>query len=145
MSIREAKEQDIPRLVEMGSRSLREGAYKDMISDNRVQTATLAEQVINQSGKVLVAEENGQLVGLLAMFIGPHFFSGEIIATELMWYCEPEYRRSFTAIGLLRAAEKTARNAGAKSMIFTAPTQEVEQAYKCLGYHWVEANYRKAL
>ena len=145
MSIRLAVEQDIPRLVEMGSRSLREGAYAEMLKDNQTQTAILAESVINRSGKVLVAEENGQIVGLLALFIGPHFYSAEPTATELMWYCEPEYRQSFTAVALIRAAEKLARDAGCISMILTAPTKEVQQAYKSLGYHWVEANYRKAL
>lgn len=143
--IRLATEQDIPRLVEMGSRSLREGAYADMLKDNQTQTSALAEAVIKQAGKVLVAEENGQIVGLLALIIAPHFYSAEPTATELMWYCEPEFRHSFTAVALMRAAEKIAREAGCISMVLTAPTKEVGKAYQSLGYREIETNYRKVL
>lgn len=145
MPTREATSADIPRLVEMGSRSLREGAYRDMLTDNPVQTSALAEQVINRSGKVLVTEDKGEIVGLLALFIGPHFFSGEMTATELMWYMEPEYRKSFAGVGLLRAGEKLARELGCVSMVFTAPTAEVSKAYQSLGYREIESNWRKVL
>jgi N-acetylglutamate synthase-like GNAT family acetyltransferase len=142
--IREAKSEDIPRIQEMGSRSLREGPYKDLVGDNPEQTGKLALEVM-QKGIILVAEEDGKLTGVLAFIIFPHYFSGELTAGELIWYVEPEYRKSFTALALLRAAERMARGFAAKRMQFTAPTVEVGAAYQALGYQPVEVSFQKAL
>lgn len=144
--IREATTEDIPRLVEMGSRSLREGPYKDQVEDNPEASAKLALHVIStQNGRVLVAEENGILVGLLGFILFPHYFSGVLTAGEVMWYTEPEFRQSFTSLALLRAAERMARHLGAKRMQFTAPTREVAAAYEKLGYSPIEVSYQKVL
>lgn len=144
--IREATAADIPRLVEMGSRSLREGPYKDQVEDNPEQSAKLAFGVISsQNGRVLIAEEDGKVVGLLGFILFPHYFSGVLTAGEVMWYTEPEFRKSFTALALLRGAERMARDLGAKRMQFTAPTREVARAYESLGYTPIEVSYQKVL
>lgn len=145
MQIREAQESDVPRITEMGSRSLREGAYRDLVGDNPGQTGKLALEVMGK-GKILVSEESdGTLSGLLAFIVFPHYFSGELTAGEVMWYVEPEHRKSLTSICLLRAAERMAREMGAKRMQFTAPTAEVGRAYESLKYKQVEVTYQKAL
>jgi len=143
--IREAQESDIPRIVEMGSRSLKEGPYKDQVGDNPDITKQLAWDVISQKGRVLIALEDGKIIGLLAFILFPHYFSSELTAGELMWYVLPEYRKSFTAIALLRAAERMARELGAKRMQFTAPTDEVASAYARLGYSQIEVSFQKEL
>jgi len=143
--IREAQESDIPRIVEMGSRSLKEGPYKDQVGDNPDITKQLAWDVISQKGRVLIALEDGKIIGLLAFILFPHYFSSELTAGELMWYVLPEYRQSFTAIALLRAAERMARELGAKRMQFTAPTDEVAAAYARLGYSQIEVSFQKEL
>lgn len=142
--IRVATDLDIPRIVEMGSRSLREGPYNDMIDDNPEASALLAINVLkSQNGTILVSEEDGKLVGLLAFFLYPHYFDGKPTGSELMWWVEPEYRKSFTAVALLRAAEAMARKDGAVRMQFTAPTEAVAQAYASLGYRAIEVSYQK--
>lgn len=129
----------------MGSRSLREGPYKDEI-DNPSQSAETALTVIQSSnGKVLVSEEEGKLTGLVGFILYPHFFTGEMTGIELMWWVEPEYRQSMTGIVLIRAAQRIAKEMGAKKMQFTAPTPEVGRAYEALGYRQVEIGYQKAL
>jgi GNAT superfamily N-acetyltransferase len=142
--IREATVDDIPRIQEMGSRSLREGPYKELVGDNPEQTAKLALDVLKK-GMILVAEQDGQLIGLLGFIVFPHYFSGELTAGEVMWYVEPEFRQSWTALALLRAAERMARSFGAKYMQFTAPTAEVGRAYEALHYKQIEVSYQKAL
>lgn len=147
--IREAKEQDIPRIVEMGSRSLAEGPYRDQISDNPEETGKFALQVMNQ-GKVLVAEQDSKLIGLLAFILFPHYFSGELTAGEVMWYVEPEYRQAASfgksiALDLLDKAEGMARAEGAKRMQLTAPTDAVGILYKRRGYKQIEVSYQKEL
>lgn len=142
--IREAVDSDIPRIVEMGSRSLREGPYCDQVGDSPKTTAALCQQVL-ETGKILVAEEDGNVVGVLGFVVFPHYFSAEPTAGELIWYVEPEYRQSFISLSLLRKAQSMARNMGAKRMQFTAPTEEVGKAYESLGYKKVEVTYQKCL
>lgn len=147
--IREAETTDIPRIIEMGSRSLREGPYKDQIADNPEQATVTALQVIESSeGRILLAEEDGQVIGLVGFVVFPNYFTGEPTGNEIMWWVEPECRKKFpfTAIALFRAAERIARDeCGATKMCFTAPTQEVGKMYEMLGYSPVEVAYQKAL
>jgi GNAT superfamily N-acetyltransferase len=142
--IREANEADISRIVEMGSRSLMEGAYRDQVSDNPEQTKKFALQVMQQ-GKILVAEEEDRLVGLLAFILFPHYFSGEPTAGEVMWYVEPEHRPGGIALKLLWAAEELAKTLGAVRMQMTSPTADVASIYQRFGYKQIEVSYQKEL
>lgn len=143
--IREATAADIPRIVELGSRSLVDGPYRDEL-DNPEQSAATALSVIrSQNGKVLLAEDGGRVVGLLGFVVYPHYFTGKLTAIELMWYVEPEHRSSFAAIALLRAGQRIAKTMGATKMQFTAPTEDVGRMYEMLGYSKLEVAYQKSL
>lgn len=143
--IREAASSDIPRIVELGSRSLVDGPYRDLVKDTPEQSAKLALQVIEKAGRVLLWEENGQITGMLAFILFPHYFTGELTAGELMWYVEPESRPGGAALRLLWAAEELARSLGAQKMQFTAPTEAVGDIYKRFGYSKIEVSYQKEL
>jgi ribosomal protein S18 acetylase RimI-like enzyme len=144
MSIREAEASDIPRLVELGSRSLKDGPYAGIIEDVPEQSKQFAEWM-QGNGNVLVGEEDGKVVGLLAFITTLHHFSGQPYAAELMWYVEPEYRKGGIGLRLLWEAEKMAKAVGAKDMVFTAPNEDVAALYKRFGYEKLEVTYRKTL
>lgn len=144
--IREASQADIPRIVELGSESLLEGPYRELIKDKPEQTAQLAIEVIREKGKVLLFEnDEGKIVGLLGFIIFPHYFTGEITAGEMIWYVSPDERKGCGAIRLLWAAEKLAKELGAIRMQFTAPTSEVGAIYKRFGYQQIEVSFQKEL
>jgi GNAT superfamily N-acetyltransferase len=144
--IREAETKDIPRIVEMGTRSLLIGPYRDQVADNPEVTTRLAELFIeNPQCKVLVSEEEGKITGLLAFVVFPHYYSGEITAGELMWYVEPEHRVGGIALRLLQEAETVARSMGAIRMQLTAPTEALGALYKHCGYHQLEVLYQRQL
>ena len=144
-AIREATEADIPRIVEMGARSLAEGPYKDIIAGTAAAEKLARDLVASAAAKVLLYERDGETVGLVAFTVLPHFFSGEPTGTEVMWFVLPEHRQSFAAVALLRAAERIARAMGAKQMQFTAPTPEVGRMYELLGYAVIEIGYQRTL
>lgn len=148
MSIRDALPSDIPELVRMGSRSLKEGPYSGEI-DNPEQSARLALDVMNQSnGKILIAEDDeGKSAGLLGFILYPHYFTGRLMAIEIMWWVEPEYRSSMIGIVLVRAAQRIAKTMGAVVMQFTAPsaTPQVGKAYEAMGYRKMEEAYQRDL
>lgn len=145
--IRAATASDLPRIVELGSRSLKDGPYSGMIKDTPEQSAKLALQTIQSAnGKILVYEtDGGRVAGLLGFFIFPHYFTGEPTATELMWYVEPEERKGGGAMHLLWEAEKQAKQMGAKKMGFTAPNGDVAKLYERFGYKQVEVSFMKEL
>src|SRR5437762_11638475 len=101
--IREAREADLGRLVEMGQRFLRESSYKTHLSDNPEQMRKLAKD-LTERNSVLVAEEDGQLIGMLGFLVYPHFLSGDLTVGEVFWYVEPEHRGA--GVRLLRETEK---------------------------------------
>jgi len=145
-SIREATDSDIPRIVEMGRRFLHEGPYRDVIEDNPEVSIALAHKRIDSPGaKVLVSEEEGIVNGVLAFILYPHFYSGKMTAQELIWYVLPEARQSLIPICLLRAAQRIAKEMGAKYMQFTAPTPEIGRMYEICGYKQIEVGYQKEL
>lgn len=144
--IRLATAADIPRLVELGAISLKNGPYKDRIKDKPEAARKLAETLI-ENGKVIVVEFEGAVVGLLALAFFPHYFTGEKTAAEVMWYVLPEWRQKIgmDAIALFRAAEREAREAGCTLLQFTAPTEEVAQMYEKAGLKALEVGYYKDL
>lgn len=141
--IREALMEDIPRIVELGSRSLQDGPYKDRIQDNPVQAAKFAGLIIGGFGKVLLWEEEGKVSGLFAFIAYPHFFDAVMTAQEIMWYVEPEARSGGAAIKLLWAAEEKAKELGVKVMQVTAPNKEVGNLYVRFGYKPAEIVFER--
>lgn len=140
--IRVATESDIPRLLEMAQRFHRESEYREHLGANAEKMEQLGRQLIANNG-VLIAEQDGKIVGMIGYYIYPHFISGEIIAGEVFWWVEPEHRGEGKA--LLAEAESRARSAGATKMQMIAPNDRVGELYRRLGYNFVESTYQRSL
>jgi GNAT superfamily N-acetyltransferase len=144
--IRLAKKEDVPRIVELGSLSLKGGPYEQLIADHPEHTAKLAINIIAGGGKILLWDEDGQVSGLLAFIVIPHPFSGELTADEAIWYVLPEARKGGAGIKLLWAAEQMAKEMGAKKFQFASPMQSHAGAiYERFGYREIEVSYLKNL
>ncbi len=146
--IREAAATDIPRIIEMGSRSIGEGPYSAILADKPEVTTRLAEKLLTApNAKILVSEaEDGRVYGVFAFILFDHYYSGEFVAGEMIWYLEPEARKSGMALELLWAAEKLAHDMGAKKMQLTAPTEEIAAMYtKLRGYRKVETAFQRSI
>lgn len=144
--IREADASDILDIVRLGSQSLIDGPYAGMLKDAPEQSAKLALQVIQGSGKVLLLEnEEKKVVGLLGFVIFPHYFTGRPTANEVMWYVLPEERKGAGGLQLLWRAEQEAKKMGATHMAFTAPNADIGRLYEKFGYKQVEVSFQKEL
>jgi len=144
--IRTATQADIPRIVELGTQSLKDGPYAGMLKDTPENSAVLALKIIGGNGKVLLYEnEAGRVCGLLGFILFPHYFTGELTATEIMWYVEPEERKGGGGMFLLWEAEKEAKKMGATRMGFSAPDDKVSEIYARFGYKKIETTFMKVL
>lgn len=149
--IRIATLDDLDAVTELGKQSLVDGPYAGEVQFNHERAKAFAKNVINVLGKVLLWEEGGQPVGLLAFIFFPHYFSGEPTAQEVVFYIRPEFRAA-KAIGdspglrLMQSAEDLAKKLGAKKIQFTAPAKTgVGILYERVGYKLVEVGYQKCL
>jgi GNAT superfamily N-acetyltransferase len=142
--IRLATNADVPRLVEMGRRFISSTNYQSLLPVNPTQMSDFARRLIEARG-VLVCERDGAVVGMIGLAFFPHFISGEMVAAEVFWWLEPEYRGGTEGIRLLRAAESQARARGAVKLQMIAPSDEVSAMYQRMGYAFVEAAYQRSL
>lgn len=144
--IRKATEADVREIVELGRQFLLDGPYKDIIEDHPQVPTELAHKLLSlpETACILVDDDHG-LNGIVAFIIYPHFYSGVLTAQEIIWYVKPEARNSFVPIALMRAAERNAREMGAKYMQFSAPTENVGKLYEMCKYKQIEVGYQKEL
>lgn len=145
--IRNARESDVGRIVEMGRRFRKDTTYSKYLSENPTRMAHLAEQLIAQKGLLVLdrADRPGTdgVVGMLGFIVHSHFISGESVAGEVFWWVEPENRGQ--GLELLTEMEKRARAAGATQIQMIAPDPKLERLYRHLGFEFVESTYQRAL
>ena len=143
-TIRRASLDDVPTLVALGGRFLRESSYAEHYADNPVQQTRLAEwATTDPAATVFLLERDGVPVGALVCVMIVHPFSGERIVSELMWWVEPETRGA--GLKLLKAMERWGASQGATKIQMIAPDDRVANLYRRLGYHWVESAYQRTL
>lgn len=140
--IRLAKENDVPRMVEMGERFRRETSYAKFLSKNPSRMEALGKQLMTHDG-LLASEEGGKLVGMLGYITHDHFISGDKMVGEVFWWVEPEHRGE--GLKLVLAMEKKGRENGAVCSQLVAPDERTGNFYKLLGYEFVEATYQRKL
>lgn len=141
--IRLATTEDFPRIIELGRKYLLEGPYRGQITDNPEAVERFIYWLAQQdNAQILVFEEDDLVQGVLAFFIYPHYFGGELCANEMIWCVEKEHRGR-GSMELLWAAERMAYDMGAIRMQLTAPTREIGALYEhCKGYKLVEVGYQ---
>ena len=145
--IREARPGDVDRIVELGSKSIAEGPYKDQLLDKPEVTRSLtAKMLASENAHVLVAEDADGVFGLFAYILFPHYFSGEMTAGEMIWYVVPEKRAgSPVSLELLWKAQQSAKEKGARRFQLTAPTPEIGRMYSQMRFREIETTYQREL
>lgn len=168
-TIRAATPADRFRLVEMASRFLLESDYGPIFAERSTpeKLGALVDKVL-EIGVIFVAErqfdidvatgtpatadtiatmEAVELVGMLAIVILPHLFTGLPFGDEIAWWVEPEHRgNGRIAYKLLRSAEEWATRNGANMVKMSAPAGSTVGAfYERMGYRPVETAFIKSV
>lgn len=143
--IREARPNDVPWVVGMGDRFIRETEYKSHISGDPNKMRELVEALMaNPDGLLLVYDNDGMVDGMMGVLMFRHPMSDQLVASEMFWWVEPEARGS-AGVRMLRMAEEWARLRGAERMMMIAPTDRVGEFYERVGYGKVETSYMRVL
>lgn len=144
--IREATLTDGPRLLEMSQRFLTETIYAQLAPADPIAVVNLI-CVVLEKGVVFVEElPDGTLIGMIAIVPLPHLLTGKQYGDEIVWWVEPEHRKSRAAYRLLCAAEVWARQKGLSVLKLVAPAgSDIGRFYEHRGYVLVESAYQKVL
>lgn len=143
MTIREATEADVDALVTMGTHFLG-SVYAEKIRANPVALRRFSEGLLASPDAVIyVAEVHGAVVGMMGLMRYVHPMSGELTASEVMWWVNPERRGC--GVRLFRVGEAWAAASGATVIQMIAPSPDVERFYARVGYEPVERTYQRRI
>lgn len=141
MTIREATSGDVDALVAMGTRFLG-SVYAQKIRANADALRQFSLGLLASHDAVIyVAERHGAVVGMMGLMRYVHPMSGELTASEVMWWVDPEHRGC--GVRLFRVGEAWATAPGVTVIQMIAPSPDVERFYARVGYEPVERTFQK--
>lgn len=141
MPVRPATDKDIEALVELGQRAHAESPrYRD-VKFNRKRALEFVEQLVfNEWALVLVAEDDGEIVGSLAGFVTPHYFSAQLYASDVFFFVDQAHRGGTIGTRLLREWDRVLTTDGRVAESVLGISSEIgdmkrtRKLYKRLGY-----------
>lgn len=146
----QAREEDIERMAIFGQAFWEQTRYfKDGIGYDWETVADMTHTIIEE-GVALYAEEAGELVGLLLVFVSPHPMNkNQLLAVEWVFYVEPNYRRSGLGKSLILTAESLLQNRGVRHFTMVSLSDVTPEAanrlYESMGFAPYESSFMKTI
>ena len=145
MNLKLASPEDIPTIVKLVVTFIRQSPYKDEPYDETEITdlVTLLLRDKNR-GIIILLMKDDLPVGFIGGMATKMFFNKDLLATELFWWVDPQYR-SRKSLVLKEAFEFWAKRIGAKYISLSSPANDprVERFYVRSGYENIENAYLK--
>jgi GNAT superfamily N-acetyltransferase len=138
IDVRKGRFDDIDQAIELGRAYYAESAMGSMEFDE-AKARALCEAIL-KTGLGIVAEDNGQLVGMMGAAITTHCFSDTLMAQDYLIYIKPQYRGSGVSKRLITIYIFWAENQGIKrENIFLGVnsgihSEKTEKIYNSLGF-----------
>jgi L-amino acid N-acyltransferase YncA len=149
--IRKAQPEDLPALLDMGRDFFDHSANSAFTTfDENSLTATLIALMSGVAGgSLLVAETDGEVVGMAACVVFPFYANhSTLISQELFWWVKPEHRKGIGG-AILDELEAEAKRKGAKIFIGANLSGErsaaFERLYRRRGYTPAENTHLRIL
>ncbi|MGX5731963.1 N-acetyltransferase family protein [Pseudoxanthomonas beigongshangi] len=148
MHVRHATLKDVPGIVEMSAKFYATTTYAQWAEFNPETVHDLASN-LTENHVMLVAEDGGQLVGMVGLFAAPFMFNADAMAAyEVVWWVDPDAQGQGTGKALLAAIEPACAAKGCRAIqmvhLSTSPPQAAA-IYERMGYRHSESSYTKAL
>lgn len=109
--IRPATIADLPRLIELGQAMHGESRFSHMRFEPSKVDAML--RMVIDRGCLIVAERDGEIFGGFAGVLEQHWFSSDLIATDIALFVDPGKRGGLAAANLVKAFVAWAKEKGA--------------------------------
>ena len=139
MIIREANNDDAASLLSMGELMHNESPRFNKFTFDKEKAANLIQHLIAiDNGIVIVAEHEGNLVGMIGGMVCEQFFSKDLYACDFVVYIDPEHRGTSAIIRMIKLFEERAIKLGAKEISLGISTEihaeRTANLYEKLGY-----------
>lgn len=150
--LRFAEEKDIKSVLVMLLKFIIESPYKDDEVEPEVILKMLEEHLKGPKDEkmfLVAVNEDDIPIGVLLCLITNHIFNKTLVANELIWWVEHEYRKSKAGIDLIEAFEfwgKKLKVSQLKMSTCEGPMRRlIERFYKSKKYSFVEKYFVKDL
>lgn len=148
MQVRKATLADVPAIVRMSECFYATTSYCQWADFNAQTVADLAANLA-ENHVMLVAEHDGEVVGMVGLYIAPFMFNADKRAAyEVVWWVDPIARDTGAGRALLGAIEPACRAAGCDAIQMVHLANSPPQAamlYERAGYGHTESSYTKVL
>jgi GNAT superfamily N-acetyltransferase len=148
VNVRRATIEDVPAIVEMSAKFYTTTDYSKFAPMGAETVADLAATLVD-TGVMLVAESDGDVVGMVGLFVAPYMFNRDfVVAHEVVWWVEPGAQGAGVGRALLNAVEPACRELGVSAIqmvhLSTSPPQAAE-LYRRMGYAHSETGFLKEI
>jgi len=151
VTVRRATAEDIPSYMDLAAAFVATTPVNHLIPFARESTAAFVESALdNENMIVLVAEDDGELIGITAAIAYPMYFNpAKLVAQELWWYIKPDARGGTASKLLFQEIEKWGMSKQAAAMFMVAldndRVETMVKLYGRLGYTPTERAFVKGL
>ena len=148
VTIRQARAEDIPALLQLGRAAHAESAYAFLPFDENKALALAAAYLQRPADRcVLLAERGGAVAGFIAGLVEEYFFSTARMARDTLFIVDPPARGSAAARRLAESFAGWAQGHGAREIqIGISSGRKIERAGRFLqrlGYQPVGGLYKR--
>lgn len=145
--IRIADKYDLPYLLEMSEQMHGSTAYHNIPFVPAMAEAFLEYIIDGEDYVALIADRDAVPVGAILGCVGNYPFNPALRICDIAFYVKPEARGGTTAVKLLTAYEKEAKNRGCLESYMGVSTGHPTAGalYEKLGYNLVGSLYKKEL
>ena len=146
--IRKATHSDLAKIVGMAERFYATTCYSNWAGFDPDTAFGLSVNLL-ENHVLLVAEHEGEVVGMVGLVVAPFMFNANCrSAHEVVWWVNPEAQGAGIGRELLAAIEPACKEAGAQmiQMVMMANSPPQAQAlYERFGYGHSETSFSKEL
>ncbi|MEO5338466.1 MAG: GNAT family N-acetyltransferase [Magnetospirillum sp. WYHS-4] len=146
MTIRLARDAaDVAAMIALGRLLHAESRYRTLPLDDARMQEIGRRGLANGNPGLLMAERNGEAVGMAIVVLGEHFFSPALAATVQLLYVTPAARGGPAAVRLLRALRRWAETNGARDLHVNVTTaihaDRTDRLLRRMGFRQTGGNY----
>lgn len=153
MQLKVATVEDFSTVKRMALAFLKESPYSNYPKDDTKMETIIFSFLLDKEERVciLAFSDEGKPIGIIAGYLNEALFTNEKVASEVMWWVHPDFRkRSRAGIELLEAFQHWSRMVGSsyiqmQSLATTDDSGVVDKIYKKYGFYPKEVTYIKEL
>lgn len=140
--IRVATEEDLPLILKLASNFIEAANYQHVTDPDKIKQVISDFLSSPKTEKIIILYED---FGVIAGSVAEMNLASSKIATESIWWVEPEKRTKEVGTSLLKAFEYWAKQVGAKYVSMACLDEQVGKVYEKLGYTLTERVYLKEI